>query len=146
MKEKIFAKRRSDIEEEMRRLFSEFSQLRNSSLLRAINVWHPATDVCETKDEFCIICELAGVERKNIRVHIEDDVITISGVRSEQLLRKKTIFHNLEINYGPFERNIQIPHKFLGSQPETLYSRGFLVVKIPATSEKQKGAFKVEVL
>lgn len=145
MREKIFTKRNDDIEKEMKRLFSGFAQMRNGSVLRAINVWHPPTDVCETKDEFCIICEIAGVSRDEIRVHIEDDVITISGLRRELKIGQKTVFHNLEINYGPFERNIQIPRNFVGSEPEAHYSDGFLTVRIPATGEAEKTVIDVEV-
>ncbi len=145
MREKIFAKRNNDIEEEMKRLFSGFAQMRNGSVLRAINVWHPPTDVCETKDEFCIICELAGISKDQIRVHIEENVITISGIRQEISIGEKTVFHNLEINYGPFERNIQIPRKFLGSEPNARYSDGFLTVRIPASLQSEKTATDVKV-
>jgi len=145
MKEKIYTKRRSDIEEEMRRLFSGFSQMRNGSLLRAINVWHPATDVYETANEFCILCELAGVDKQDIKVHIEDNVITISGIRREPVIGEKAVFHNLEINFGPFERNIQIPRKFLGSEPIAHYSNGFLDVRIPAIEREGEENIDVEV-
>lgn len=129
----------------MKRLFSGFAQMRNGSLLRAINVWHPPTDVCETKDEFCIICELAGISKDQIRVHIEENVITISGIRQEINIGEKTVFHNLEINYGPFERNIQIPRKFMGSDPSAHYIDGFLTVRIPASPQSEKTATEVKV-
>ena len=57
MDKKIRVKDRPNIEEEMHRLFSGFAQMRNRILLHALNIWHPATDVCETDDELWIICE-----------------------------------------------------------------------------------------
>jgi HSP20 family protein len=132
MREKIYAKRSNEIEAEMKRLFSNFSQMRNAGILRAINIWHPPTDVCETEMEFCIVCELAGVRKEDIRIHIEDNIITIAGARTQKGSVEKTVFHNLEINYGPFERNIQLPRKFIGSEPKATYNDGFLKVTIPA--------------
>ncbi len=124
MDKKIRVKSRSDIEEEMRRLFSGFAQMKHQAILHAINLWHPATDVYETENELCIVCELAGVRKEDIHLHIEEAVITISGVRDEQRAGKKAVFHNLEISYGPFERNIHLPNKFIGSEPRANFING----------------------
>ena len=70
MDKKIHVKGRSDIEDEMRRLFSGFAQMRHRALLHAINLWHPATDVYETEKELCIVCELAGVSKDASIKHI----------------------------------------------------------------------------
>ncbi|MGC9316195.1 MAG: Hsp20/alpha crystallin family protein [bacterium] len=145
MREEIFTKRSNDIEEEMRRLFSTFSQIRNGGVLRAVNVWHPPTDVCETDGEFCVICELAGVKKEDVRVHIDENVITISGIRHKRVMNERTIFHNLEINFGPFERNIRIPRKFVGSEPRANYSEGFLTLRIPVAEKIVRTEVDVKV-
>lgn len=145
MEKKIRVKDRSDIEEEMRRLFSGFSQMRHRVLLHAINLWHPATDVYETELELRVVCELAGVTKQNISIHIEDSVMTISGVRLEPKTAEKAVFHNLEINYGPFERNIQLPQKFMGSEPKATFANGILTVKMPISPDNSTLKIDVEV-
>lgn len=145
MREKIYTRRSNEIEAEMKRLFSNFSQMRNAGMLRAINVWHPPTDVCEMEREFCIVCELAGVQKEDIRIHIEENVITIAGARTQKAFGEKTVFHNLEINYGPFERNIQIPRKFIGSEPKATYNDGFLKVTIPARVRQEMVEIDVKI-
>jgi len=145
MDKKIRVKDRPNIEEEMHRLFSGFAQMRNRILLHALNIWHPATDVCETDDELWIICELAGVAKENIKIHIEENIMTISGIRVEQKVGEKAVYHNLEINYGPFERNIQLPPRFVGSEPKATFANGFLKIRIPVSDEKPCNEIEVEV-
>ena len=142
---KIRLKDRAQIEEEMHRLFSGFAQLRNRVLLNALNMWHPATDVFETEHEFCIICELAGVDKKDIAMRIDDNVVTITGVRREPKIKERGTFHNLEINYGPFERHIQLPRRFIGSEPKAGFSGGILTIRIPGASQNPPRNIEVEV-
>ena len=144
MYEKLKTKGRRDIEDEMRRLFSGFAQMRHRAMLNAINVWHPATDVYETEDELIVVCELAGLDKSEVKVTIDNAVLTISGIRDEKKVVGKTVFHNLEINYGPFERNIQLPDRFIGSEPKALYSNGILTVKIPVGETRLTHNIEIE--
>ena len=43
--------------------------------------WKPAADIVERDDEFLIKAELPGVERDDIDVHLENDVLTVTGER-----------------------------------------------------------------
>ncbi len=144
MGDALRAKSRS-FEEEIRGLYSEFSQMKNGVMLNALNVWHPPTDVCETEDEFVITCELAGIRKEDIRIQLLDDVVQISGTRIEKRPIARAIFHNLEINYGPFERNIRFPKRFLGAEPRASFNEGVLCVKIPASPPHPKGKVEIEV-
>ena len=137
MKTAIEVKEKPRIEEEMQRLFSEFSNVRHHLQLRATNLWHPATDVYETPDKLIIISELAGIEQEDINLGIHHGVITISGIRKEQNPEGSAIFHNLEINCGPFERNIRLPERFIGSEPRAKLSNGILKIVIPIAKEKK---------
>jgi HSP20 family protein len=132
-------------EEEMRRLYSEFSQMKHRVMLDALNVWHPATDVCETEDEYIITCEIAGVRKEDVVIQMGDDVITIAGVRKEKRPVHKAVFHNLEINYGPFERNIHIPRRFVGAKPRARFKEGILTVRLSFVSPKTIGIIEVEI-
>ncbi|HHS49541.1 MAG TPA: Hsp20/alpha crystallin family protein [candidate division Zixibacteria bacterium] len=132
-------------DEEMRRLYSEFSQMKNRVMLNALNVWHPQTDVCETEDELIITCELAGVRKEDIKIQIDDNILTISGTRKERKPLSKAVFHNLEINYGQFERSIRFPNRFMGADPNANFKEGILCIKIPATPPEKRRKIDVEV-
>ena len=82
MKKDYKVKDRSGIEDEMRRLFSGFAQMRHGAMLHAVNLWHPPTDVYETDNELVIVCELAGVEKKNI---MPLDIITKENMTYHRL-------------------------------------------------------------
>lgn len=136
-------KNRRDLEDELRRLFAGYAQLRSRTMLRAINLWHPPTDIYETKDAFVIICELAGIDEKDVSTHIDGDVITICGERHEPKWNGIVAFHNLEINYGPFERNIHIPKRFINGEIKATLIGGFLTIRI--LTPKAKGMTEIEV-
>ena len=143
MDRKIFTKKRSNMEEEMRRLLSEFSQMRHGPVLHSVNLWHPATDVCETRDKFIVLCELPGIGKEDVRIHIEDGVITISGVRREPHFDGKVVYHNLEVNYGPFERNIQYPDRFEGDSAKASFEGGML--RIILGTRAGRGSERVDI-
>jgi len=146
MKHEIIAKSKKDgLEEEMRRLFNSFSQMRHRAMLYAVNLWHPSTDVYETEDKLVILCELAGIDKDNICLKIENDIINISGSRPEMSVGKAAVFHNMEINYGPFERNIKIPRKFIGSEPVANFSSGILKIYISIKPHNTNENFEIEI-
>lgn len=144
MRKTLRTKSRS-FEEEMRGLYSEFAQMKNRVMLDALNVWHPPTDVCETEDELVITCELAGVRKEDIRIQLNDDFVQITGKRTEKRPISRAIFHNLEINYGLFERNIRFPKRFIGSEPHASFREGILSVKIPASPPRKREKIEIEV-
>ncbi|MCK5833904.1 Hsp20/alpha crystallin family protein [bacterium] len=142
---KMMSVKNNSFDEEMRRLYSEFSQMKNRVMLNAINVWHPPTDVCETEDELIITSELAGVRREDIRIQLDDDIMRITGIRNERKPINKAVFHNLEINYGPFERNIKFPKRFIGGEPKAHFKEGILCIKIPVSPPEIRRKLDIEV-
>jgi len=51
--------------------------------------WLPRADVNETDTEYVIDVELPGIDKKDIKVEVKNDVLTISGERKEEKKTKK---------------------------------------------------------
>ena len=88
-----------------------------------------------------IIAELAGVPAGQIDVKVEGTVLVISGVRPEPSAETNRAFCQMEINYGPFERTIQLPAQVDAESGSAGYEDGFLQVRLP----KVKGRSRKEV-
>jgi len=129
---------KKNIEDEIVRLFAEFSQMHLPVLLDELNKWHPPVDVFETEDKLVIMVEIAGIDIGDITLTQSEDIITIQGVRKENFVGQAPIFHHMEINYGPFERNIKIPPHFVGGKISAKYKNGFLTIEIEKVSEPVK--------
>jgi len=99
--------------------------------------WQPAADVHETEAGIVIKLELAGVTVADVSVSLsgEGRQLTVAGTRAEQREEReeRTHCHQLEIYFGPFERNFVLP-------PDTEVERdaitatlkdGFLTITLP---------------
>ena len=105
--------------------------------------FHPPMDVYETEDDLVVILEIAGVRAEEIQVVFEKDTLAISGSRVESCSAPKTRLHQMEIDYGDFNRTLYIPFPLKADEIRAVYRQGFLTVTVP--KRKETGARVVEV-
>lgn len=93
--------------------------------------WMPALDLTEKEKEFVIRAEIPGVPRENLDVHLEGDVLTLTGHR-EKMTREATE-HVLweERETGKFLRTIRLPRAVEPGKIEAVYNDGVLTVRLP---------------
>jgi HSP20 family protein len=98
--------------------------------------WAPATDVYETAGHYVILMELAGVDRDRIEVTLDGNLLRVRGERREPPpTEAKAQLHLMEIDYGPFERCIELPGPPPGAESvEAHYDNGFLRLRVPRPS------------
>jgi len=106
----------------------------------AKGIWQPAIDIHETEKELVISASLPGLKRENIKVDIEENMITIKGERREERKVEKKNYYRREQNYGSFERNIALPDYVNPDKAKASYKDGILEIKIPKIKKpKSKG-------
>src|SRR3974390_1899436 len=71
--------------------------------------WVPNTDVYATGEGLVIKVELAGMRSENLQITVEGNLLRISGQRPDGCRAPKFNFLVMEINYGPFEKVLQVP-------------------------------------
>jgi HSP20 family protein len=92
-------------------------------------VWQPPTDVFETEDNICVRVEIAGMRDADFSVSYDEKVLTIHGIRQDVSERKA--FHQMEIHYGEFSTDVDIPLPVDIEKIEATYEDGFLKVILP---------------
>jgi HSP20 family protein len=128
---------------EIDRLFDDFTRGALGGLgMQAQNSLVPSMDVTETDENIEITAELPGLERKDVEISIDDDVLTIRGekkVESEQADKNKN-YQVAERMYGVFYRVIQLPAGIDPSKVQATMTNGVLKITIPkpARSEPKK--------
>ncbi|MGB8658637.1 MAG: Hsp20/alpha crystallin family protein [Candidatus Zixiibacteriota bacterium] len=136
------------IQEEMDLLFDHFYRLKHSPVLTDRRVWRPPTDVFEREDQIVVLMEIAGMKPPDLNVTLSGDVLVIRGERPEKASVSRTVYQNMEINHGPFERNIQIHEPVDRNNIKATYQGGFLEILIPkkrgAISEKKEISIEVD--
>lgn len=130
------------MEYEMQRCSTE-AMRRLLEMPGASEFWLPKTDVYETENEVVVRVEVAGVQRESLNVSLSADrrTLNVRGTRSEQHVddRRKIRYHQLEVYYGPFERQVVMPTD-IQVDPDNVgatYREGFLVVSLPKIARQQ---------
>ena len=70
--------------------------------------WVPMLDIYEFTDRFVILVEVPGVNKEDIDITIKDGFLKIFGVRKEMYNENRVKIHQMEINYGYFERIVEV--------------------------------------
>jgi HSP20 family protein len=99
------------------------------------SVWTPPTDLYETEDGFVVKVEIAGMREEDFEVAIENNVLIISGNRSD--LNERGAYYQMEIRSGKFEIAIEMPAPVNVEKAIAEYKDGFLMINLPRANAKQ---------
>lgn len=118
----------------MNRLF-DFPRADGEREWLASTDWSPNCDISETDKEYRINTELPGVKRDDVKVTLEEGVLTLTGERKQQSEEKNERFHRRESSYGSFMRRFTLPSDADPSNVQAKFQDGVLEVRIPRTRQ-----------
>jgi len=93
--------------------------------------WKPAIDIFEANAEVIVRAELAGVNPKNLKIEILRQILIISGERMDTYDEHRTVFHQIEIDFGRFHRRLELPCEVNPKKAIAQMENGFLVLVLP---------------
>jgi HSP20 family protein len=93
--------------------------------------WVPPTDVSEDTDSIQISMELAGVDPNDVRISLENNILTIRGEKRQEDEQDDDRVHRIERIYGMFQRTFVLPNTVDADRIEARYENGVLTVRIP---------------
>ena|SRR3989304_1285656 len=99
------------------------------------NVWSPPTDAYETDKAYIVRVEIAGMREKEFEVAFEENILSITGYRSD--IPDRRAFHQMEIRYGKFASAVAVPVSVDVDSATAEYSDGFLTVTLPKIKSDQ---------
>jgi HSP20 family protein len=101
------------------------------------SAWHPAVDVFEDKDAVKIVAELPGVKSEDVKLSLENNVLTIRGEKKQEAEERTERVHRYERSYGSFERAFVLPSTVDGDKISAEYSNGVLTVAVPKAEKSR---------
>ena len=105
------------------------------------NFSYPRTDIVDAKDKIVLKFDLAGVDKKNIKLSIDENkILTLEGEKKESKEEKSKEFVKKEIFYGSFKKAIQLPQNIDENKLQTKFENGILTVTIPKVEIKKPKA------
>jgi HSP20 family protein len=105
----------------------------------AARLWVPAIDLIETRYAYMVRAELPGVDRANIEITLEKNVLTISGQKApmaEGRDEEIRVFAAERVT-GAFSRSLRMPEHIDGERIGAEYKDGLLTVSIPKAEAAQ---------
>src|SRR5438445_13164429 len=93
--------------------------------------WTPLADITEDDMEYVIKAELPELKREDVKVTVENGVLTISGERKFEKEEKKKKYHRVERGYGTFMRSFTLPDDADGKKVKAEFKNGLLTVHLP---------------
>lgn len=137
------------LQNEVDRVFHEFNDFFAPSRLN----WEqfdnlslaPSMDIIEDKDHFSVQLEMPGMDEKDIKVSIADNVLSITGEKSTSKKNEDKKYVSREISYGKYERSITLPSTVDINKAKATFKKGMLWVDLPKKEEAKGGSRDIKV-
>src|SRR3954465_14409653 len=98
------------LQNEMNRLFGTFFDTPTTAMSGngGVRRWIPAMDLVESADHFVLRADLPGMGEQDVKLEIEDRLLTLSGERKTETTEKTEGFYRLERANGSFSRSLTL--------------------------------------
>jgi len=125
--------------------FTEFGELR-SRFDRIFDgftdgrerAWTPAIDVVRDDSNLVVRADIPGIKPEEVKIEVEDDILTVSGEHEEREEEKDKHFVRRERRYGSFRRSMALPPGVEAAKIQAATRDGVVEVTIPLPKEAKK--------
>ena len=121
-----------EVSNRLARLFDDASARRTGG-----GMWSPPVTVEETADELIFTAELPGMTEEHVSIDLENDVLSISGEKTEQRTEgdEERNYHLWERSYGSFRRSFALPRLVNADEATAHFDKGVLTIRLPKAAE-----------
>ncbi len=95
----------------------------------------PEVDVLEVKDGFVLRAELPGVKKDELKITLENGLLTLTGEKREQMEKYEKVYRLRETRQGRFERRFRLGEGIDRNSIKADYKDGVLTVHLPKSKE-----------
>jgi HSP20 family protein len=107
-------------------------------------IWSPATDLIDKKDKLVARIELPGVEKKDVKVSLSENNLTVQGEIEKDKETKKEDYYCCERAYGTYSRTISLPAEIDQDKIKANFKNGILEITMPKKAEKKPREITIE--
>lgn len=125
------------LQNEVNRIFNTFFDAPATTADAGQRRWIPAMDLVEAEDRFLLRADLPGVPEEDVKIELDDRVLTVSGERKSAVETQKAGYHRVERAHGAFARSLTLPEGVDADGVTARFDRGVLEVSIPKPEERK---------
>lgn len=131
----------TSLQNEVNRLFSRAG----GGEVAERQAWMPSVDVVEAQDSIKLKVELAGMKPEDIKLEVDENVLTVSGERRFEEEVREDKYYRIERRYGSFSRSIALPQNVATDKIDAAYENGVLEVTLPKVEEAKPKRIAVNI-
>jgi HSP20 family protein len=130
------------------RFLGEFPNRMGSGDIHSLTVadWSPEVDISEDDRGYLLKADLPEMKKDDVRVTVEDGILSVSGERKSEKEDQKRKFHRIERSFGNFRRSFTLPEDADSTKVTAEFHDGVLKVHLPTTARPRSKAIQVKVV
>jgi HSP20 family protein len=110
-----------------------------------VSEWTPMVDILEDDKEYLIKAELPEIKKEDVKVTVENGLLTISGQRKLEKEERGRKYHRVERSYGSFMRSFTLPDNADGNKVNAEFKEGVLKVHVAKSENTRPKQIEVKV-
>ena len=123
---------------ELGELRSRFDRIFDELIDGGERTWTPAIDVVREDDNLVMRADVPGIKPEEVKVEVQDDILTVSGSHEERKEEKEKDYLRRERRYGSFRRSMALPAGVEAKKIKAKTHDGIVEVVIPLPKESKK--------
>ncbi len=125
-------------------LFNDLFRDWSTTNFSETNTTLPAVNIKETENEFIVDVAVPGMEKKDFKIDLDNDVLTISSEKTVNNEESKENYTRKEYSYRSFKRSFTLPQGIVNRENiEAVYKSGELKITIPKLEEAKPKPIKL---
>jgi HSP20 family protein len=134
------------LQQRLNRFFGEtFNPLAGTEENWSLATWAPACDIYETENAIVLKAELPEVKTEDVKVTLENNLLTIRGERKLSAETKQENYHRVERSYGEFMRSFTLPNIVDPNKINAEFKEGLLQITMTKREEAKPKQVEVKV-
>ena len=121
-----------------------FEEIWGNARSNELGAWYPAVDLTESETEFKLMAELPGMAREDVKITLNDNVVTLRGEKKAASEAKKENWHHVERTYGAFERSFHLSTPVDKTKVNAKFDSGVLTVTLPKSEESRPREINID--
>ncbi len=107
--------------------------------------WIPAMDLAETKDAYVLRADLPGLAPEDVKIELENRVLTVSGERKAEQRSEESGWVRVERSFGAFRRSLTLPAGVDAAAITAGFDNGVLTVTVPKPEQAKPHRVEIAV-
>ncbi|OGS93075.1 MAG: heat-shock protein Hsp20 [Gallionellales bacterium GWA2_59_43] len=135
-----------DVSNRLNRLFGRSTlPVESDREMLSMADWMPSVDISETDNSYLVKAEIPGVNKDDVKVTIEDGMLTIQGERKQEQEEMGKKYHRIERSYGCFMRSFRVPDDADDSAAKAEFKDGMLNITLNKSKQSRSNAINVSI-